>query len=195
MQAPTGTLVYYYNEAIIQLGFIAFFATAFPFAPLFSFLTNLLEIAIKMQHMSKYGRRNFAQGTGGIGSWNEIMGFISYVAIPINLIVLLICRFPEDRVGYFQDLDTLKESEESVIMRWFMKKDPEYWNRANVILFCIMMEHLVIAIKIIIAKIIPDMPESVKIDETRRETLLKRALVEMRDIKMEGKYETFDEIQ
>ena len=60
MQAPTGTLVYYYNEAIIQLGFIAFFATAFPFAPLFSFLTNLLEIAIKMQHMSKYGRRNFA---------------------------------------------------------------------------------------------------------------------------------------
>lgn len=53
-------------------------------------------------------------------------------------------------------------------MRWFYKKDPVYWNRANVILFCILMEHLVIAIKIIIAKIIPDLPDSVKIDETRR---------------------------
>ena len=52
MREPTTTLVYYYNEAAIQLGFIAFFTTAFPFAPLFSFLTNLLEIAIKMQHMS-----------------------------------------------------------------------------------------------------------------------------------------------
>ena len=52
MREPTTTLVYYYNEAAIQLGFIAFFTTAFPFAPLFSFLTNLLEIAIQMQHMS-----------------------------------------------------------------------------------------------------------------------------------------------
>jgi len=61
--------------------------------------------------MSKYGRRNFAVGTGGIGSWNSIMGFISYVAIPINVIVLLICRFPNDRVGYFQDLDEIDEEE------------------------------------------------------------------------------------
>ena len=98
---PTSTLVHYYNEAAIQLGFIAFFTTVFPFAPLFSLLTNLLEIAIKMQHMSKYGRRNFAQGTSGIGSWNSIMSFISYVAIPINVLVLLLCRFPSVRVGYF----------------------------------------------------------------------------------------------
>lgn len=44
MKPAAATLVFYYNEGIIQLGFIAFFATAFPFAPLFSFLTNLLEI-------------------------------------------------------------------------------------------------------------------------------------------------------
>ena len=49
MMAPAKkTLVFYYNEAVIQLGFVAFFAVAFPFAPLFSFLTNLLEIKIKL---------------------------------------------------------------------------------------------------------------------------------------------------
>ena len=42
MKPASKTLVFYYNEAIIQLGFIAFFAVAFPFAPLFSFLTMLL---------------------------------------------------------------------------------------------------------------------------------------------------------
>jgi hypothetical protein len=67
--SPT-TLVYLYNEAVIQLGFVAFFAVAFPFAPLFSFLTNLLEINIKLNNMSKFGRRNKAEGTSGIGNWN-----------------------------------------------------------------------------------------------------------------------------
>ena len=105
MTPPAETLVYYYNEGVLQLGFIAFFATAFPFAPLFSFLTNLLEVAIKINHMAEYGRRNLAYGTSGIGSWNSVMGFISYVAIPINVIILLVCRFPDVRVGYFQDLD------------------------------------------------------------------------------------------
>ena len=48
MKPPEDSLVFYYNEAVIQLGYIAFFATAFPFAPLFSLLTNLLEIMIKL---------------------------------------------------------------------------------------------------------------------------------------------------
>ena len=72
---------------------------AFPFAPLFSFLTNLLEIAIKLQHLTKFGRRNIAQCTSGIGNWMYIMSFVSYVAIPINVVILLVCRFPNVQVG------------------------------------------------------------------------------------------------
>ena len=94
MSPPANSLVFFYNEAVIQLGFIAFFAVAFPFAPLFSFLTNLLEIMIKLQHISLYGRRNNAEGTSGIGNWMSIMGFISYFAIPMNMLILLLCRFP-----------------------------------------------------------------------------------------------------
>ena len=52
MKPAAKTLVFYYNEAVIQLGFIAFFAVAFPFAPLFSFFTNLLEIKIKLNHLT-----------------------------------------------------------------------------------------------------------------------------------------------
>ena len=99
MAPPSTTLVFYYNEAVIQLGFIAFFATAFPFAPLFSFLTNLLEVMIKLQHIGKYGRRNIAECSSGIGNWMSIMGFISLLAIPINALILLVCRFPSVHVG------------------------------------------------------------------------------------------------
>lgn len=190
MSNPTKTLVPYYNEAIIQLGFIAFFATAFPFAPLFSFLTNLLEIDIKMNKISKFGRRNFAEGTSGIGNWSSIMGFVSYIAIPINMLILLFCRFPTG-VGAFQDLDALLPTEESVMVTYLRSRDGNYWNRANIIMFCILIEHVIIGIKIIISMVVRDLPESVIKDELRRVHLEKKAMAEMFRIKVSGKYETF----
>ena len=85
------------------MGFIAFFAVSFPFAPLFSFLTNLLEIKIKLDIMEKYGKRNLAQCSSGIGNWMSIFSFISYFAIPLNMAILLYARNPmnESGVGYF----------------------------------------------------------------------------------------------
>ena len=118
MKPASTTLVYYYNESIIQLGFIAFFATAFPFAAMFSFFTNLLEINIKLNHMAKYGRRNISQCTAGIGNWSSIMSFISYFAIPINVLILLVCRFPDKQVGASQDLDELRQEEKSILNQY-----------------------------------------------------------------------------
>lgn len=108
--------MFFYNEAVIQMGFIAFFAVAFPFAPLFSFLTNLLEIKIKLNVMSEYGRRSMALASNGIGNWRSVVGFISFFAIPINLCILLFARTPADRkVGAFQDLDELENEEQSAM--------------------------------------------------------------------------------
>ena len=96
MQPAPETLVYFYNEAVIQMGFIAFFAVVFPFAPLFSFLTNLLEVVIKLKTFAEYGKRNLAQCASGAGNWMSITSFITYFAIPINLAILLYARKPAD---------------------------------------------------------------------------------------------------
>ena len=168
MKPAAATLVFYYNEAVIQLGFVAFFATAFPFAPLFSFLTNLLEIKIKLNHIAEFGRRNRAQCTSSVGNWQSIMGFISYIAIPINVIILLFCRFPKVQVGAEQDLDNITFKEESVLVQYLKERDDLFWNRANIILLAILMEHVIIGLKIVIASIIPDVPKKVIEDEFRR---------------------------
>ena len=115
MKPAANSLVGFYNEAVIQLGFVAFFATSFPFAPLFSFLTNLLEIKIKLQHLATIGKRNIAQNANGIGNWMPIMSFISYFAIPCNTLIILICRFPSVPVGWNQDLDNILDEEKSVL--------------------------------------------------------------------------------
>ena len=108
MAAAPNLYFLWYNEGIIQLGFIAFFAVAFPFAPLFSFLTNLLEIKIKLRFMEEYGRRNLSYCASGIGNWMPIVSFISFFAIPINLSILLFARSPSnEEPGAFQDQDEI----------------------------------------------------------------------------------------
>ena len=62
MKKDPTLFVGFYNEAMIQLGFIVFFAPTFPLAPLFSFFTNLLEINIKLSAMTESSRRFLAQG-------------------------------------------------------------------------------------------------------------------------------------
>ena len=96
------------------------------------------------------------------------MGFISYFAIPMNIAILLFTRFPAESPGIVQDLDDLKPAEESVLVRYMSERDPNRWNRANIILFAILVEHLVIALKVVIALIIPDVPHQVSEDEFRR---------------------------
>ena len=94
MVALPKTLVYYYNEAIIQMGFVALFAVVFPIAPLFSFLTNLLQIKLKLKLMTKYGRRGIAEESNGIGNWSSVTEFISVIAVPINMCILIYARNP-----------------------------------------------------------------------------------------------------
>lgn len=56
-------LVFYYNEAMVQFGFIVFFSQVFTLAPLFSLCTNFLEIKIKLDGMGKYSRRMKSEGS------------------------------------------------------------------------------------------------------------------------------------
>jgi len=91
MNGVPDSLVFNYNEAMVQFGFLALFSNVFTIAPLFSLLTNLLEIKIKLDSASKYSRRFKADGGSGIGIWLQIMEFLSFLAIPINIAILFFC--------------------------------------------------------------------------------------------------------
>jgi hypothetical protein len=48
MKEEKDVLVFYYNESMVQFGYIVLFSQVFTLAPLFSLITNLLEIKIKL---------------------------------------------------------------------------------------------------------------------------------------------------
>lgn len=48
MKKQSDTLVFYFQEAVVQMGYITFFGCCFTLAPLFSVITNLIEVKIKI---------------------------------------------------------------------------------------------------------------------------------------------------
>ena len=77
-------------------------------------------------------------------------------------------------MGWNQNLDEIPLAEKSVLAQYLQKRDEQYWTRANVILFAILIEHFVIALKIMIALIIPDVPYKVQADEFRRVKIIEK---------------------
>lgn len=147
MKQPQPTLVYYYSEAIIQMGFVCFFAVSFPFAPIFSFLTNLMSLKLKLKLMSRYGRRNQSYGSSGIGHWESVMSVIAFIAVPINLSVLLFARNPGNKqIGALQDADNLDLEQYSQVSQYLMQSKDGFWTRTNILTLFVVVEHLLIGL-------------------------------------------------
>ena len=153
-------------------------------APIFSFVTNLLEIQIKLNRMSSYSRRFQAQGASGIGSWSGVMELISMVSIPINVAILLFTSTGKDDNGEFPN---------SATMQYFLDRE-EGRTKFEVVLILIAIEHVLLGIKIVMAQLIPDVPNEVLVDERRRPKIQAIAEEEMHKLKREQDLKTIDEI-
>jgi len=97
MSNTSNKLLFFYREAVLQLGYLAFFACAFTLAPLFCIITNLIEVQIKLNSMAEYSRRFKADMALGIGAWNRVLRAITILAIPINMYIILLAG--EDKFG------------------------------------------------------------------------------------------------
>ena len=73
IEYPPRGLYKEYLELVVQFGFLTLFATAFPLAPLFCLLNNVLEIRADAQKFVKSFRRPIALAAEGIGIWDEIV--------------------------------------------------------------------------------------------------------------------------
>ena len=171
--------VWFYNEAIVQLGFISFFAFVFPAAPVFSFITNFIEIRVKLNSMTYYSQREIAEGASGIGSWLPIMELISMICIPINVAMIF-------WTGY--------KGKDSILVQTLEEHNGERWTTANILLLLILMEHLILALKIIMAILIPDVPERVIFEEYRHSQMAEMAKKEIQVFKLSGGHENYEDM-
>lgn len=72
----------------IQYGFITLFVAAFPLAPLFALLNNIIEIRLDATKYTVDYRRPLAARAQDIGVWYNILKFISILAVIFNVSVI-----------------------------------------------------------------------------------------------------------
>lgn len=77
-----------YLEMVIQYGFVTLFVAAFPLAPLFAFVNNLMEIRVDANKYIFSLRRPLAQRAQDIGAWLNILQIITYVSVATNGLVI-----------------------------------------------------------------------------------------------------------
>lgn len=164
MVKEDNSLMNFYQEQMIQFGFIAMFANTFPLAPIFSFLTNLIEIRNKLDQLFSYSRKRDCSGASGIDVWLPILEFISIICIPINTGII-----------YFTGDGNLFQSGKSSYIKFLEGRDITKWNALNIIVLTIGIEHLILLLKVLINVLISDVPKCVIEAEKKRPFIYSRA--------------------
>ncbi|KAF9384657.1 hypothetical protein BGX21_001252 [Mortierella sp. AD011] len=155
-----------YRELVIQFGFCILFVTAFPVAPIFALLNNVLEIRVDSYKLMTRHRRPVAQPAKGIGSWSAIMELLTFISIFTNACLIA-----------FQS----KWMENNVFRKnpWV---HPDVEGQMNFgllavrLLFIFIFEHVVFFAKAVIAKLVRDVPRTVKLAIERENYYTRLAL-------------------
>ena len=74
-----------YLEMVLQYGFVTIFVAAFPLAPLFALLNNVLEMRLDAKKLLTYHRRPISQRVRDIGVWYRILDSIGKLSVITNV--------------------------------------------------------------------------------------------------------------
>lgn len=127
-----------YTEKVIQYGFLMLFAASFPLAPLMAILLNLIDIRIDAKRMLWSNRRPIAYIRQDIGKWFGILNFVNTVGVITNGFL----------IGF---TSTWASSFDLSSKLWIV----------------LGFEHIVFALKFLIAYLIPDVPRDVQLSIRR----------------------------
>ena len=70
---------------MIQYGFVTLFVAAFPLAPFFALLNNIIEIRLDATKLITQWKRPMAERAQDIGTWFTILVAISILAVLVNV--------------------------------------------------------------------------------------------------------------
>ncbi|KAF2902509.1 hypothetical protein ILUMI_03671, partial [Ignelater luminosus] len=77
-----------YLEMVLQYGFVTIFVAAFPLAPLFALLNNILEMRLDARKLLTYYRRPVTQRVRDIGVWYRILDSIGKLSVITNGLII-----------------------------------------------------------------------------------------------------------
>ncbi|KAM9615708.1 LOW QUALITY PROTEIN: anoctamin-7 [Morphnus guianensis] len=188
-----------YLEMVLQFNFITIFVAACPLAPLFALLNNWVEIRPDAHKFVCDYWQPVAERPQGIGIWFSILEAIAHLAIISNAFLITFTSDFLPRVYYkyvhdsslrgcvnltlvYAPWDFVLQSNTTCRYRALWDRDGNltltYWQLLAVRLVFIIIEHVVFFIRHVIARLVPDIPESMEVKVKCEWYLAKEALAE-----------------
>ncbi|XP_075601830.1 anoctamin-10 isoform X2 [Balearica regulorum gibbericeps] len=125
-----------YLELFLQFGYVSLFSCVYPLAAVFAVLNNITEIYSDALKMCRVYKRPFAEPTASIGVWQLAFETMSVISVVTNCIL----------IGMSPQVNALFPD-----------------SKMDLILTVALVEHLLLAIKFIMAFVIPDKPRDIQI--------------------------------
>ncbi|XP_076344104.1 anoctamin-1-like isoform X2 [Tachypleus tridentatus] len=89
-----------YLEMVLQFGFVTIFVAAFPLAPLFALLNNIVEIRLDAKKFITFFRRLVAQSVKNIGIWYRILDSLGKFSVNTNALIIAFTSSFIDQIFY-----------------------------------------------------------------------------------------------
>ncbi len=140
-----------FMEIWLQFGHVFLFSSVYPLAAFFALANNLVELRLDSYKLCKLMRKPTPRGVRDIGSWYMAFSVTSIVAVVTNCALL------------YLDADIRKLAAPNA-------SDTDW------LLLFVAIEHVFLALKVILAEAIPDVPKHVKLAMDRNDHLLKNRL-------------------
>ncbi|OMJ79321.1 hypothetical protein SteCoe_20704 [Stentor coeruleus] len=122
-----------YMEIIIDYGYVVMFSSAFSIVPFLALIVNIFEIRVDSFKLCNLTKRPYPAPANSIGEWESIIKTVSVIGTLTNTGIII---FTTD----IFDNDTTTQ-------KWF---------------YFMVIEHFLLFFKVILARIIPDVPENVE---------------------------------
>ncbi|XP_071779847.2 anoctamin-10 [Centroberyx gerrardi] len=141
-----------YIELLVQFGYLSLFSCVYPLTAVLLLINNLTEIRSDAYKICKLFRKPFTPPVAGLGVWKTAFEILSFVSVISNCWLLLMSP-------------RLRElCQEGGI------------SGTNILLLAVLVEHVLILIKMVLAFLIPDEPSWVKIKREHIEFTSMQAL-------------------
>ncbi|XP_064300243.1 anoctamin-10 isoform X2 [Phalacrocorax carbo] len=125
-----------YLELFLQFGYVSLFSCVYPLAAVFAVLNNITEIHSDALKMCRVYKRPFAEPTANIGVWQLAFETMSVISVVTNCIL----------IGMSPQVNALFPD-----------------SKMDLVLTVALVEHSLLAIKFILAFVIPDKPRDIQI--------------------------------
>lgn len=138
-------------EMFLQFGYIYLFSSVYPLAAFWAFVNNMFEIRTDAFKMCNVFMRPFPRSASSIGAWQTIFELMGFIAVITNC--ALIGMNPE-----------------------VQKLLPGHQTPVQLVLIVVVLEHFILAIKALIAFLIPDVPKWVQLEMAKAQFEAKEAV-------------------